>query len=40
VTPEAAAGRLEEGVAACLSDPDPFARSQALMFFLVLHKPG
>jgi len=34
------AGRLEEGVAACLSDPDPFVRSQALMFFRVLHKPG
>lgn len=36
----AAAGRLEEGVAVCLSDPDPFVRSQALMFFWVLHKPG
>jgi hypothetical protein len=36
----AAAGRLEGGVAACLSDPDPFVRSQALMFFRVLHKPG
>jgi len=29
----AAAGRLEEGVAACLCDPDPLVRSQALVFF-------
>lgn len=28
----ALAGRLEEGVAACLTDPEPFVRAQALVF--------
>jgi hypothetical protein len=27
------ADRLEHGVAACLTDPDPFVRAQALVFF-------
>jgi hypothetical protein len=27
------AGRWEHGVAACLTDPDPFVRAQALLFF-------
>jgi hypothetical protein len=32
--------RLEEGVAACLTDPDPFVRSQALVFFRVHRCPA
>jgi len=36
----AAAARLEEGVAACLTDLDPFVREQAQMFFRILHGPG
>jgi hypothetical protein len=36
----AVAGRLEEGVAACLSDPDPLVCSQALVFFRVRPCPA
>jgi hypothetical protein len=34
------AGRLEGGVAACLTDPEPFVRSQALVFFRVRRCPA
>lgn len=34
------AGRLEEGVAACLTDPDPFVRSGALVFFRARRCPA
>jgi hypothetical protein len=34
------AGRLEAGVAACLSDPEPFVRAQALVFFRVRRCPA
>jgi hypothetical protein len=33
------AARLEDGVAACLTDQDPFVRSQAQMFFEIRPRP-